>query len=335
MPALRSSFLAATAAVALWLGLVECAVAAPPAQMTPAQTAAERCLFPALGERAKPEYPEEALRNKQGGRVDAEFTFSSPDVAPDVRFTSESPEGMLASVKAYARQLRVPCLGKGDAPVALKQTFDFVPNDGRKVAWTAPVEPANLRRKAEFECMTADSTLRPEYPASSLRDNHEGVVVARVRFTAPDKPPVVEFLDNGGDGHFVRAVSPFMDSMRSPCLQGAPLDTMFRYRFIIDGSPRPVLNDLDLRHFIATVKAVPPGSAYFDTQLMKCPFDVRITLLQPWEPNLVQELEEDVPARHAFLDWMSQREFDLPPRKTNGLLGQEMVVHIPCAIIDL
>ena len=233
MPALRSSFLAATAAVALFLGSPEGALAAPPTQMTPAQTAVERCLFPAPSERAKPEYPEEALRNKQGGRVDAEFTFSGPDVAPDVRFTSDSPAEILASVKAYARQLRVPCLGKGDAPVALKQTFDFVPNDGRKVAWTAPVEPANLRRKAEFECMTSDP-LRPQYPEKSLHDNHEGVVVARVRFTAPDKPPEVEFLDNGGDFHFVTAVRPFIGSMRAPCLQGAPLDTIFRYRFVID-----------------------------------------------------------------------------------------------------
>lgn len=335
MPALRSSFLAATAALALWLGAAQRAVAAPPTQMTPAQTAAERCLFPALGERVKPEYPEDDLRNKQGGRVNAEFTFSSPDAAPDVRFTSESSSDMLASVKTYAKQLRVPCLGKGDAPVTLKQTFDFVPNDGRKVAWTAPVEPANVRRKAEFECMTSDPMLRPQYPASSLRDNREGAVVARVRFTAPDKPPEVEVLDNGGDFHFVTAVRPFLESLRAPCLQGAPLDAMFHYRFLMEGNPRSVLNDLDLRHFIAVVKKVPPGSAYFDTASMKCPFDVRITLQQPWEPNVVQELEEDVPARHAFLDWMSQREFDLPARKTNMLLGQQMVVHVPCAIIDL
>ncbi len=321
MPALRSSFLAATAAVALLLGSAERAVAEPPPQMAPAQTAAERCLFPPLDERAKPAYPEDALRRKESGRVDAEFTFSGPDASPDVRFKGDSGEQMLDAVKAYSKQLRVPCMAKGDGPVTLRQTFDFVPNDGRKVVWTSPVEPPSVRRQAEFKCMTSDTTMRPRYPAESLRSNHEGAVVARLRFIAPDKPPEVEFLDNGGDGHFVSAVRPFTESLRMPCLQGEPLETMFHYRFVIDGNPRRVLNDLDLQQFIATVKKVPAGSAYFDTQRMKCPFDVRITFQQPWEPNLVQELEEDVPERHAFLDWMSQRQFDLPARASNALLG--------------
>ena len=331
----RSCLLAATAAVALCLGLTKGAVAAPPPQMTPSQTAAERCLFPTLDARVKPEYPEDALRRKEGARIDAEFTFSGPDAAPAVRFKDDDHRAMQASIEAYSKQLRVPCLAKGDAPVTLKQTFDFVPNDGRKVAWTSPVEPANVRRAAEFKCMTSDAKLRPDYPMASLRANREGVVVARVRFVAPDQPPEVEFLDNGGDAHFVNAVRGFTTSLRSPCLQGEPLETMFHYGFVIDGNPRPVLNDIDLQQFVATVKKVPAGSAYFDTQLMKCPFDVRITFEQPWEPNIVQELEEDVPARHAFLDWMSQREFNLPPRDSNKLIGQQMVVHVPCAIIDL
>jgi hypothetical protein len=335
MSTLRSSLLVMAAAAALVLGHAERALAGPPTQISPARTAAERCLSPALDARAKPAYPADALQRKESGTVDAEFTFPGPDVAPYVRFTSDSNAEMLASIKAYAKQLRVPCMSRGDEAVTLKQTFYFVPNDGRKVTWTSPVEPAKVRREAEFECMTSDTTLRPEYPRNALRDNREGVVVARVRFIAPDKPPEFEFLDDGGDGRFVSAVRPFMDSIRVPCLQGAPLETMFHYRFVIDENPKRVLNDLDLQHFIATVKAVAAGSAYFDTQKMKCPFDVRLTFLQPWEPNLVEELEEDVPARHALLDWMSQRQFDLSARAGNALLGQQMVVHVPCAIIDL
>ena len=331
----RSCLLATTAALAVFLGLAESAVATPPAQVTATQTAAESCLFPPLDQRAKPEYPEDALRRKESGQVDAEFTFSAPDAAPDVRFKSDSSAEMLASVTTYAKQLRVPCMAKGDEPVTLKQTFDFVPNDGRKVAWTSPVEPPNGRRKAAFECMTSDAALRPEYPAEALLANREGTVVARVRFVAPDKPPEVEFLDKGGDARFPDAVRPFVASMRVPCLHGEPLETMFHYRFLIEGNPRHLLNDLDLPHFIALVRKVPPGSAYFDTRLMKCPFDVRITFQQPWEPNLVQELEEDVLARHAFIDWMSQRQFDLPERAGNALLGQQMVVHVPCVIVDL
>ena len=60
-----------------------------PTQMTLSSTSAERCLFPPLDERGKPEYPAEALRDKQGGRLDVEFTFTGPDAAPDVRFRSD------------------------------------------------------------------------------------------------------------------------------------------------------------------------------------------------------------------------------------------------------
>jgi len=318
--------------LALGLGTAR---AAAPEQVTLSQSAAQRCLSPAEPERAKPEYPEDDLRRKERAWVDAEFTFGGPESAPEVRFTTDTVGDFRASIVAYARQLRVPCMAKGGQPITLKQHFDFIPNDGRKVAWTAPVEPLDARRLEQLKCEVSDDSLRPPYPPAMLRANREGTVVARVRFVAPDQPPQVEFLDNGGSGYFADAVSPYLASMRIPCLQGEPVEAMFHYRFVIEGNSKKVLNDLDLRSFVATVKKVPAGSAYFDTQSMKCPFDVRLTFQQPWEPNRIEELEEDVPARHAFLDWMSQRQFDLPVRAANALLGQQMVVHIPCAVLDL
>jgi len=304
-------------------------------ELTLVPPAVERCLSPAVADRAQPVYPEERLRRKEAARVDVELSFDGPEAAPDVRFVGDIDRDYREAIEAYARQLRVPCMAKGGKAVTLEQHFDFVPNDGRKVAWTAPVEGPDARRAAALKCMVDDPKARPEYPAESVRANREGVVVARLRFTAADRAPEVEILDNGNDGRFANAVRPYAATWRMPCLQGEPVEVMFHYTFRIDGNGRRVLNDLDLRSFIAGVKKVPAGSAYFDTQTMGCPFDVRLTFLQPWEANRVEELEQDVPARHAFLDWMSQRQFDMPARATNAFLGQQMVVHIPCAIVDL
>ncbi|MFL6677900.1 MAG: hypothetical protein ACJ8IK_06125 [Burkholderiaceae bacterium] len=309
--------------------------AASPVQLSLAQPAAERCLSPAASDRVQPAYPDESLRRKEGAWIDVELSFPAPDVAPEVRFVGDVPRSFRDSIEAYAHQLRVPCMAKGGTAVLLKQHFEFIPNDGRKVAWTAPVEPPEARRAAALKCMVDDPKEMPGYPAESLRSNREGTVVARLRFAAPDKAPDVEFLDNGNDGRFVNAVRPYAATWRMPCLRDEPVEVMLHYTFRIEGNGKHVLNDLDLKSFIAGVKKVPAGSAYFDTKSMKCPFDVRLTFLQPWEPNRVEELEEDVPARHAFLDWMSQRQFDMPARATNPFLGQQMVVHIPCAIIDL
>jgi hypothetical protein len=330
---LRQGWRWLTGALLAFAALAGSAHAQP--RMTLAPSPAERCLSPAAADRSKPEYPAELLRLKRGTSFEVELVFAGPESAPDVRFLGDPDTEYRDAVKAYAKQLRVPCMEKAGPPVMLKQRFDFVPNDGRKVAWTTPEEPLDSQRREQLRCVVSDSDAKPNYPDDMLRAGRQGTVVSRIRFVAPDRPPVVEILDNGGGRHFADNVSRFVATMRMPCLRDAPVEMMIHYRFIIDGGDRPVLNDLDLKSFLATVKPIAQGSAFFDTRAMKCPFDVRLTWQQPYEANLIEELEEDVPSRHAFLDWMAQREFDLAPRKANLLLGQQMVVHIPCVTIDL
>jgi hypothetical protein len=60
-----------------------------------------------------------------------------------------------------------------------------------------------------------------------------------------------------------------------------------------------------------------------------------LTFKQPFDRNRVEELEEDVPARHAFLDWLAGLELVIPGRKTTDLIDQQMTIHIPCAQVDL
>jgi len=170
------------------------------------------------------------------------------------------------------------------------------------------------------------------------RAGREGRVLVRVKYFAPDKAPSVELLYNGGDRTFASAVAGYLEQLRMPCVGSEPVEENIAFEFAMDGGgnyKRHVLKDLPLQAFLGLVKPIKTGSAFFDTNTMKCPFDVRLTFRQPFEPNKIQELEEDIAARHAFLDWLGQREIDLDRQRAGELLGQQMVIHIPCARIDL
>jgi hypothetical protein len=302
---------------------------------------ADRCMTPTPGGRAKPVYPSWELDHKQGANVNAEFVFEAPDRAPKVRFLAPEPEASFdRAVQDYAAQLRLPCMAPGSAPVVLRQGFDFVPNDGRKVAWTAMSDPADAAREKTLACLLHPTAYddRVRYPNDMLRAQRAGVVVMRLTFTPGTPEPVVEVLYDGDGKSFATAVRGYATAVRLPCQhEGTPVPAIMRFRFVLEGdeAPKYVLNDLGLKDFLSAAKAVTPGSAYFDTTTMKCPFDVRFTLKQPFGPNRVEVLEEDVPARRAFADWLATREFELQPRSAANLYGQSMTIHIPCAKIDL
>ena len=340
MRSLRSSLLAAAVA---WVALLAPAIAGAQGgpTVTLAASTTERCVTPTPGERAKPVYPAWEFEHKQGANVNVEFVFEAPDRAPKLRFLAPEPTvDFSRAVEDYAAQLRLSCMAPGDAPVTLRQGFDFVPNDGRKVAWTAMSDPSDVAREKTLDCIEhpKDDVVRIRYPGDMLRAGRMGVVVARVTFIAGTAAPEVEVLYDGDGKSFGSAIRGYAAAMRLPCQHdGSPIHTMVEFLFLLDGE-RPasyVLNDLSLRDFLGAAKRVPPGSVYFDTTAMKCPFDVRFKLRQPFEPNRVDVLEEDVPARRAFADWLATREFELEPRTAAHLYGQSMTIHIPCAKIDL
>jgi hypothetical protein len=300
---------------------------------------AEQCLAPATADRVKPVYPAEMLEIKRDAVVRAAFTFTGPDSAPAVDIDDKTGRDFSDAVRRYARQLRVPCMHAGDPPVTLRQVFDFVPNDGRKVALSLPVDVDRMRRESVAPCgvqLTGKEIPFPEYPTRELRDRLEGNVVVRLHFFDAAAAPELTVLDDGGSHHFVDAVRPSVAALRMTCLGKEPIDLQVFYRFMVDGSAdRLVMRDLSLAQFIRAAKPVPAGSVYFDTTLMKCPFDVRLTFRQPWNPNRIDELDEDVESRRAFLEWLSTLEFRMPPRDANKVLGQSLVVRVPCARIDL
>jgi hypothetical protein len=319
------------------IGFAGVARADPTAEL--ASSPAQRCLFPAVDDRVKPEYPSTLYKLKLGGTVGAEFEFEAPDKAPSVHFDGEPRPEWARSIEKYASQLRVPCMTAADKPVRLRQSFAFVPNDGRKVAWTTPVDVANAARSEMLKCIVRPSTDLISYPGVMERLRVDADVIARLRFFDPKAAPTVQVLSDGGDPAFEGAISDYVQALRVPCLVGGPIDVNFSFQFRVEGGGRPLrrhtLKDLSLVTFLGSVKPVAPGSAFFDTTDMKCPFDVRLTFRQPFELNRIDELDDDVPARHPLLDWLGERELNVDKKLAGELLYQQMTIHIPCLKIDL
>ena len=337
MTALRSALLASAAALGAVLGPAGTAHADPSIEL--AASPAQRCLFPAADERVKPVYPPKLYEARLGDSVTATFEFSGPDGAPGVDFDGEPRLEFREAIADYARQLRVPCMDARGGHVKLKQAFDFVPNDGRKVVWTRPYEEADRHRQELMRCIVKPDASEVHYPQEMVRQGRDAMVVARLSYFDPQQPPKYDILNDGGSHLFANAVARYVDGLRMPCLTGGPVEAIINFNFAIEGGDgslqRRVLKDLPLPTFLAVAKPVPPNSVFFDTNGMKCPFDVRLTFLQPYRPNRVDELEEDVPARHAFLDWLGEREFNLEPKAAAKLYGQQMTLHVPCVKIDL
>ena len=307
-------------------------------EVTLAPSEAQACLAPAEAQRERPVYPAEELRLKDGHTVHAELVFDTPDGRPSVEFLDGNHvQPYEDAVRDYARQLRVPCLEPGAAPVHLRQEFVFEPNDGRKVAWTAATDVADARRRELLKCGTwpkgRDGYIR--YPTTALQEKLQGIVVVKLRFVDAAAPPELAVIDDAGSGAFVNALRPYVEQMRVPCLQQEPVEFHMFFKFQIPGrgETKLVLKDLDLQTYLGVVASTPP--AYFDTHTMGCPFDVRLKFRQPFEPNGIAELEQDVPARHAFLDWLASLKLDVEPAKAKQLFGQVSTIHVPCVKLDI
>ena len=303
-----------------------------------APTDAQACLSPAEAKRERPVYPAEELRLKDGHTVHAEFVFDAPDSRPAVEILDGNSVGPYENaVRDYARQLRVPCMKPGAAPVHLRQDFVFEPNDGRKVVWTAATDAADAHRRELLKCGTwpkgRDGYIR--YPTSALQERLQGIVVVKLRFVDPAAAPELTIIDDAGSGAFVNALRPYVEQMRVPCLQQEPVEFHMFFKFQIPGrgESKLVLKDLDLQTYLGIVSSAPP--AYFDTSTMGCPFDVRLKFRQPFEPNGIAELEQDVPARHAFLDWLAALKLDIEPARAKQLFGQVSTIHVPCVKLDI
>jgi hypothetical protein len=303
---------------------------------TLAPSKAVECLTPPMESRGKPEYPEELLSRKQGGRVRVQLVFNSPEEEPIVGVLDDSGFGVLLSaVRKHVREFRVPCMQRGDEPVRVVQEYLFTPNDGRKVMASAPKDGADVERRARLGCMTRIAPgLRPSYTQDAFREGEKGKVFARLRFTSATEPPEVKFLAAERNTRYMRlSVEKFVAGYRLPCLTESAIELTQLFHFD-DGSARNSLKDLSLPELVRAAKEV-PVPAFFDTVTMGCPFDVRLTYYRPHALNQIRELESSDPARQPLIDWLGAITLNFDHPTNTNVLGESMTVSVPCLKIDL
>jgi hypothetical protein len=320
-----------------WWALMAVPVLCCSQSVTPARSAALECMTPPAEERNHLQYPPDMLERKDGGTVEVELTFEAPDEAPQVDLVDPGHQALRRleqAVRDHVRRFRVPCLKPGSAPVKLRQIYDFVPNDGRKVVASEPRDPKAAQRHALFSCMRhVDKLQRPEYPANARRKDQQGPVLVFLRFTGPDAAPELKVLASPARV-LEEAVESYVAGLRLPCYDGEPAELNVLYQYKLEGGSRLVIPDTGLAHFLAGARE-PLESAYFDFGGMGCPFDLRVKYMRPYLTNTISELDNTRPQRRPFMDWLSRVTLKLTDKTNSAVLGQTFTVHVPCGTLDL
>jgi hypothetical protein len=202
---------------------------------------------------------------------------------------------------------------------------------GASDLWAQTTMPAPSQFVA---CLTLPPGVALEYPARAARRDEQGVVVLRLDFERPGEPPRQQVVARPASDVLLAAARDHAARMQVTCLPGQRTTLEVGYRFALDGAETVRLNDLTLRQLVGSARSVPRG-VFFDLSTMECPFDLRVTYWRPHRMNRVGQLDRDVPARRAFMDWISAIELRLDDDDANRVLGTEFTLSVPCGTVNL
>lgn len=294
------------------------------------------CMTPQAGARGVPEYDPRLVRAKVGGQVKVELAFQHPGQAPAVRMLTLDGHWQLEeAVREHVQKFRLPCQDAAGEPSRVVLTFDFQPNDGRRVVSLPPQDPAQAERLRMQQCLSRISGPElPSYPRRAEAQGLEGKVLVRMRFDSPTQPPALSFLTEPVEVLFKRELASYLSHRRLPCQQGVPVDVDMLFDFRLEGGPRTVIRDLDLVRLVGSARSV-PRPANFDTRTLGCPFDLRVQYRQPFAPNVVSQLETHRPERAEFQEWLSRVELKLDEATALRVLGDTFTLSVPCTTITL
>lgn len=334
---------AATAVMAFGLALAW-PVAAQQTTLEP--SAAVLCLTPVAAERGAPEYPIVAFKHGQKGRVKVALSFTTPQTRPAVEvLLQEGDDEFVDAVKQHVRNYRVPCHDGGETPAKLVFDFVFRPDD-RQVHWSPPVDADHAQREAQLACVVHESGEKvPAYPPEAVRNEIQGRVLVRLRYEAPDRPPVAEFpsrpdADAGPRARRVAAVltrplEAWVAGYRMPCFQGKPITTTVAFIYRIEGTAYGFKPGLTLRTLLPMVRDIRQQRLEFDFTRMGCPFDVALEYRRPGMLNRVGEVGSHDPARRPFLEWLAHVDFDMPHNALSSIYGDTTTFTVLCLKINL
>jgi Gram-negative bacterial TonB protein C-terminal len=325
-----------TRAASVVLAALVLAGAATAQTIVVSPSAAQRCLTRGELTLGAPAYPQESFERRDGGRVLVELQFSRPDAPPSVKIIDdEGGRPFTDSVRTFVEAYRVPCLETGQS-ATLRQDFVFKPTDGRRAYFSAPID-ADAQRQERLQACIAhrNPKERISYPNDAAKRGEHGTVILKLTFSDATSPPAIAVLDGVNSAALRRATVEHAEGYRMPCQTGAAVEFVQFYTYRFEGDAKVLLNDMPLTGFLRHVKGIERANVYFDFNTMGCPFDVRLTLRQPFTANAVGELGTPNPERRFFLDWLRRRELNVDANTLKTLVAQETTISVPCAILSL
>jgi len=275
-------------------------------------------------------YPEHEVARRNSGALKAKLTFTRPDRSPQVEVLAWGGTADMAdAAEIYLLGYRLPCLGQGKQAV-LEQEVVFQ-------ALGADKEPPQTA--SSLNCLRTPGPFNYEETMQTgtlIKQKERGNLLLELSFGAPDQPPSIKELYNSAPARFRRAVLDAVGQYRLPCMKpGAQAMTM-RQLYSFTGSASQsdlVLRDMGLVAFLGAVKNVDKVPVNFDLTTMACPFQARFTMYQPAASNHVTAIGKYVPEREPFLAWLSTLALNIETRHFEALLGDEMVIDVPCGTI--
>lgn len=322
-------------AVALVLaapGLWGAGAAAQTVELEPSALAA--CLQPLPQGSSVPEYPFAAYKFGKVGRVLVELHFTGAELRPAVQvLAQEGDDAFVDAVREHVRQLRVPCLPKGQT-VKLRQDYVFQP-DTQTVSWSRAVDLQDDVRWAQLKCLRhLGEPKLPDYPAELRRMGLQGRVLVRLRFTADDQAPEAEVLGPRQLAPLQDIIREWVRGYRLPCLGQDPVSTRLIFFFRL-GDDAFGFKAMTLVQFVAQTKGWRQAGLKLDTNDMACPFQVKLLYLQPQLKNRVGVAGPPDSRRQWLLDWLANAELDASTRVAVSVFADTADIHVPCQRFDI
>lgn len=263
------------------------------------------------------------------GLLRLKLRFERADRPPMVETLLESADDEMVRVaRRYVSGFRLPCLVEGDKPIELVQEFSFARWGQETPVLLRDREPQKLRLKA---------APMPDVPSHGFEP---GKMLVRFTFQPGQDEPEVSTVFSGVNRSMKAAVEDTVRRYRLADDMPRPASGQRSFVFRYEGSNatqfRLRKDEFSLMEFLRITSNLREHLVDIDLDSLGCPFDVRLSLRQPYEANGVFEIGAHDPNRAYLLDWLSKLKVSFANEAQQmDLYETDVKLRIPCGRLDL
>jgi hypothetical protein len=288
-----------------------------------------------------PKLTDKVQERGANGFMRFKLRFERADAAPVVeKLTTNADDEMVDEVLRYIVSYRLPCMRSGQAPINVVQEFTFdalASPEGKPLRWTMASADKVPDGATEY-CLSRPGSSITFTPGR--RDSGIAQVLVDVLFTGDgQQPPELKVFYSNASEAVERKVLAYMAEYRMPCRKAGDPPVTFEsvFRGVIDDSADVFFGQrqLPLGHFLSMVRGISKERVRFDFSTMSCPFSVLLGYRQPIRTNNATSVGPQDLNRTEFMAWLGGLHFDVKPNVSRSLFGQDLVIDVPCGVLDL